>query len=117
MEVLRGEVWWANLPVPERSEPGYQRPVVIVQSDRLNRSRIATVAVVSITTNMRWANAPGNVLIPASASGLRRDAVANASQLSAVDRSVLVKRIGRLSKPLMADVDIGLRLVLALDGG
>ncbi len=87
VEVSQGEVWWADLPEPAGSAPGFRRPVVIVQGDHLNRSRIATVVCVPLTSNLTWARAPGNVLLAANAAGLRKDAVANASQIIAVDRA------------------------------
>lgn len=114
MELARGEVWWADLPDPIGSAPGYRRPVVIVQSDAFNRSRLATVIVVALTANVRLVEAPGNVLIPARASGLPRDAVANASQILTVDRSVLTERVGRLPANSLDQVDDGVRMVLAL---
>lgn len=114
MEVRRGEVWWADLDEPRGSEPGYRRPLLIVQSDSFNRSRIATVLAVVLTGNLRLVDAPGNVLIPAGAVGLPKDSVANVSQLVTLDREFLEKRVGRLPARLMAAVDAGLKLVLAL---
>jgi mRNA interferase MazF len=114
VELVRGEVWWADLPEPAGSEPGYRRPVLIVQSDTFNRSRLQTVIAVVLTANVRLVDAPGNVLIPARASGLPRDSVANIGQLITLDRGVLTERVGRLSKTLVGQVDGGLRLVLNL---
>jgi mRNA interferase MazF len=114
MVIERGEVWWADLGAPDGSEPGYRRPVVIVQSDAFNRSRLRTVIAVVLTTNLRLLEAPGNVLVPAKASGLPRDSVANVSQLITVDRDFLVERIGRLRGQPMKDLEGGLRLVLDL---
>jgi mRNA interferase MazF len=110
----RGEVWWAELPDPTASEPGYRRPVVIVQSNVFNRSRIRTVIAVVLTSNLRLAEAPGNVLVPASDSGLPKDSVANVSQVITVDRSFLTERCGRLPGHLIKSIDDGLRLVLSL---
>jgi mRNA interferase MazF len=110
----RGEVWWAELPDPTASEPGYRRPVVIVQSNVFNRSRIRTVIAVVLTSNLRLAEAPGNVLVPASDSGLPKDSVANVSQVITVDRTFLTERCGRLPGHLIKSVDDGLRLVLSL---
>ena len=112
--MTRGEVWWADLPDPVGSAPGYRRPVVIVQSDAFNRSRLATVIVVVLTANLRLVEAPGNVLIPARASGLPRDSVANASQILTVDRGRLTERIGRLPAKALDQVDDGMRVVLEL---
>jgi mRNA interferase MazF len=114
MEIRRGEIWWADLPEPRRSEPGYRRPVLIVQADTFNLSRIQTVVVASITTNLKLADAPGNVLLPARLSGLRRDSVVNVSQLLTLDRSFLTEQAGALLPRLERVVDEGLRIVLQL---
>ncbi|MBI4263476.1 MAG: type II toxin-antitoxin system PemK/MazF family toxin [Acidobacteria bacterium] len=114
MVIERGEVWWADLGEPDGSEPGYRRPVVIVQSDAFNRSRIRTVIAVVLMTNLRLVEAPGNVLLPAKAAGLPKDSVANVSQVITVDRDFLLERAGRIRGQLLQDVDKGLRLVLAL---
>jgi mRNA interferase MazF len=110
----RGEIWWATLPEPMGSEPGYRRPVLIVQSNAFNRSRIATVIAVVITSNIRLAQAPGNVLLPAKATGLPRESVANVSQVITVDKHFLTECAGELSPDLLEDVESGLRLVLDL---
>lgn len=110
----RGEVWWANLSSPIGSSPGYRRPVLIIQSDRFNRSRINTVIVAVITGNISLATAPGNIALAARASGLRRDSVINVSQLVTVDRTSLTDYVRTLSRDVMAKVDHGLRLALAL---
>jgi mRNA interferase MazF len=112
--IERGEVWWADLGEPDGSEPGYRRPVVIVQSDAFNRSRLRTVIAVVLMTNVRLVEAPGNVLLPAKATGLPRDSVANVSQVITVDRDFLLERAGRIRGQSLKDVDKGLRLVLAL---
>lgn len=113
----RGEVWWIELGDPVASEPGYRRPVVIVQSDAFNQSRISTVIAVVLTSSMRLLDAPGNSLAPRAESGLPRDSVVNVSQLLTLDRSVLVERVGRLPRVTMTRVDAGVRLVLGLGGG
>ncbi len=110
----RGEVWWAQLPDPGASEPGYRRPVVIIQSDSFNRSRIRTIIAVVLTSNLRLAEAPGNLLIPASESGLPRDSVANVSQVITVDRDFLTEKTGRLQSKALRSIEEGLRLVLDL---
>jgi len=110
----RGEIWWAELPDPTASEPGFRRPVVIVQSNTFNRSRIRTIIAVVLTSNLRLAEAPGNVLIAASDSGLSKDSVANVSQVITVDRTFLTERCGRLPGHLIRSIDEGLRLVLSL---
>ena len=110
----RGEIWWAGLGRPRGSEPGHRRPVLVVQSDDFNRSRIATAVVVAITSNMALAFAPGNVVCRPKSTGLRRPSVINVSQVATVDRRQLTERIGRVLEPTMQQVDDGLRLVLAL---
>lgn len=110
----RGEVWWATLPVPRGSEPGHQRPVLVVQSNRFNDSAIQTVLVAALTSNLRLAGAPGNVRVKPAASGLPRPSVVNVSQLLTVSREYLAERAGVLPGALMNQVAEGLRLVLAL---
>ena len=110
----RGEIWWAELPDPTASEPGFRRPVVIVQANPFNRSRIRTVIAVVLTSNLRLAEAPGNVLLPASDSGLPKDSVANISQVITLDRTFLTERCSRLPAHLIKSIDEGLRLVLSL---
>jgi mRNA interferase MazF len=114
MELARGDVWWADLLDPQGSEPGYRRPLLIVQNDLFNRSRLRTVLVVVLTGNLRLVDAPGNVLVPAKASGLPRDSVANVSQVITIDRNALTDRVGRLPGTLIDQVANGLRLALAL---
>lgn len=110
----RGEIWWASLPVPRGSEPGFRRPVVVVQSDAFNRSQIRTVVAAVISSNMRLADAPGNVALSHRESRLDRDSVINVSQVITLDRSYLTERVGKLSAKLIAAIDDGLRLVLSL---
>lgn len=110
----RGEVWWASLPNPRGSEPVFRRPVLVVSADPFNRSRLSTVTVVALTSNLALAKAPGNVRLDRSDSGLSRDSVANVSQLLTVDRAFLDEQAGELSPGAMAEVDSGLRLALAL---
>jgi mRNA interferase MazF len=112
--MLRGEVWWANLPAPVGSGPGGRHPAVIVQDDQFNNSRIRTVIVVVITSNLRLAHARGNVFLPDHLSGLDHDSVANVSQITAVDRSLLTEFIAVLPDSLMSQIDEGLRLALNL---
>ena len=112
MVISRGDVWWADLPEPTGSGPGLRRPVVIIQGDAFNRSRIATVVCVPLTTNTTWADLPGNVLLPAAITGLPRDSVANASQVIAVDKTLLLQRVGKLSSSKLELVLSGLDVVL-----
>ena len=112
--IQRGEVWWATLPAPVASEPGYRRPVLVIQSDEFNRSLIRTVVVVVVTSNLRLAEAPGNVLLPRKEIRLPKRSVANVSQLMTLDRTFLTERIGRVSARQLQEVESGIRLVLSL---
>lgn len=114
MVVERGQVWWADLGEPDGSEPGFHRPVLIVQDDAFNRSRLHTIIAVVLTTNLRLLDAPGNVLLSAKTTGLPKDSVANVSQVITVDREFLLKLAGRVRGQSLKDVDSGLRLVLGL---
>ena len=112
--VRRGEIWWATLPEPSGSEPGYYRPVLIVQDNRFNASRISTVVVVSLTSNLRLANAPGNVFLDRDGSGLPQDSVINVSQVLTIDKSFLTEQGNSLPRATQELVDHGLRLVMGL---
>jgi mRNA interferase MazF len=112
--MYRGEIWWANLPEPVGSEPGYNRPVLVIQDDTFTQSNINTVIVVIITSNLNLAAAPCNVLLPKSASGLPKDSVANVSQILTLDKKFLVERIASLPDELQLDVDDGIRTILYL---
>jgi mRNA interferase MazF len=112
--MTRGEIWWATLPVPSASEPGYKRPLLVVQSDDFNRSTISTVIAVVITSNLNLAEAPGNVLLSRKSTGLPKKSVANVSQLITVDKSFLSERAGRINPELLQEVEAGIRLVLSL---
>ena len=114
MVVERREIWWAELGAPRGSEPGVRRPVLVVQADAFNRSRIGTIVAVAITSNLRLLDAPGNVLLREKASGLSRESVANVTQIVTLDRAFLVERVGRVPPRTMAEIDAGLRLVLDL---
>ncbi len=110
----RGDVWWATLPDAAGSGPAFRRPVLIVQADSWTRSRIATVIVAVITSNLRLATAPGNVLLRARESGLPKDAVINVSQIITLDKTDLDEQVGQVAATTLADVDQGLRLVFDL---
>ena len=112
--IQRGEIWWANLPEPIGSEPGYRRPIVVIQSNDFNRSRIATVIVVVITSNLRLAQAPGNVFLPRKQTNLPKSSVANVSQVLTVDKRFLTERVGILPSHLLEQIEKGLRLALQL---
>ncbi len=110
--IAQGDIWWAELVEPRGSEPGFRRPVIVVQGDPLNRSRIATVVCVAVTSNLKWAIAPGNVLLQAGHSGLPRDSVANVSQIVTLDRSIFAEHVGRLPEALVQLVLAGIDVVL-----
>ena len=110
--IAQGEVWWADLAEPSGSEPGFQRPVVVIQGDAFNRSRISTVVCVVLTSNLRWAEAPGNVLLSAQLTGLPKDSVANVSQIVTLDRGVLTERVGALPEKKLELVLLGVDVVL-----
>lgn len=112
MVTRQREVWWAELPEPHGSEAGFRRPVVVVQGDRFNRSRISTIVCVPLTSQLRWADAPGNVLLPARSTGLPRDSVANVSLVLAVNRRQLVERAGVISERQIEQLFVGIDTVL-----
>ncbi len=114
--MVRGEIWWAQLPIPKGSEPGYRRPVLVVSSDSFNRSGIQTVIVAAITSNQQLSCAPGNVALNRRHSGLPRPSVINVSQLLTLDKRSLYERVKALPQTVMAEVDAGLLRVLELAG-
>lgn len=112
MVIAQGETWWADLGEPIGSAPGFRRPVLIVQGDALNASRIATAVCVPLTSNLKWADAPGNVVLKAKATGLPKDSVANVSQLVAIDRTMLTERAGKIRRQQLDLVFAGIDLIL-----
>ena len=112
MVISQGDVWWADLPEPVGSGPGFRRPVVIIQCDAFNRSRIATVVCVPLTTNTQWARVPGNVTLSAQVTNLPEDSVANASQVISLDKDLLFKHVGQLTRAKLELVLAGLDAVL-----
>jgi mRNA interferase MazF len=110
--IAQGDVWWADLPDPVGAGPGSRRPVAVVQGDGLNLSRIATVVCVPLTSNLRWGEAPGNLRLTARVTGLPKTAVANTSQIIALDRTLLSERVGRLPRRHLELVLAGLDIVL-----
>jgi mRNA interferase MazF len=112
--VRRGEIWWASLPAPAGSGPGFRRPVLVIQSNPFNESRIATAIVAVITSNLGLADAPGNVRLGRTESGLSRPSVVNVSQLMTVDKAMVTEKLRALAAETIARVDEGVRLVLAL---
>ncbi len=112
MVILQGEIWWADLPDPTGSGPGFRRPIVVVQSDALNRSAIGTVVCVPLTANLKWAPAPGNVLLSERATGLRYESVANASQIVSLDKRLLTDRVSKLPQRSLQLVLLGVGVIL-----
>jgi mRNA interferase MazF len=110
--IAQGEVWWADLGDPAGSEPGFRRPVVVVQGEAFNASSLRTVVCVALTSNTRWAEAPGNVLLSARQAGLAKPSVANVSQIVTIDRASLTERAGRLSESSLELVLAGIDVVL-----
>lgn len=112
--IRRGDVWWADLPEPVGSEPGFSRPLLIVSGDTFNASRLHTVVGVMLTTSLHLTNAPGNVLLERRDTGLPRDSVANVTQITTLDKNALIERVGSLPGRAMERVEAGLRLMLEL---
>ena len=110
--IAQADVWWADLGEPIGSAPGYRRPVVVVQCDAINHSRIGTVVCVPLTSNLKWSQAPGNVLLSARSTGLPKDSVANVSLIVALDKSQLTERIGKLSPRQLETVLNGVDVIL-----
>jgi mRNA interferase MazF len=115
MVISQGHVYWADLPDPTGSGPGFRRPVIVVQGDALNRSRIRTVVCVPLTSNLVWADAPGNVLLAAKATGLPRDSVANASQIVTLDRDLITEEVGKVAKRQLELILTGIDIVRPLN--
>ena len=113
--MTRGEIWWADLGLPFGSEPGFNRPVVILQDNSFNKSKIRTTVVLSISTNILLADAPGNVLLKKKESRLPKDGVINVSQISTIDKQRLIEKIGSLSTTTEEIIDAGVKLVLCLE--
>ena len=112
MVIAQGDVWWADLPAPAGSGPGFRRPVVVIQGDALNRSRISTVVCVPLTSNLRWAAAPGNLLLAARLTGLPKNSVANVSQVIALDRGLLTRHVGKLPRAKLEVLFSGIDVIL-----
>lgn len=110
----RGEIWWASLSATKGSSPGYRRPVVVIQADEFNESRLQTVIVAAITSNLRLAEAPGNFPVSSRGTGLPKKSVVNVSQLLTVNKLLLTERIGRLDGRSRSSLDDGVKLVLGL---
>ena len=110
--IAQGDIWWADLDEPAGSGPGHRRPVVVVQSDALNRSRIATAVCIPLTSNLAWAEAPGNVLLSARTTGLPKDSVANVTQIVAIDKTAMTERAGKLPAKSLQLILLGIDIVL-----
>jgi mRNA interferase MazF len=113
--IRRGQIWWVDFAEPRGSEPGYRHPVLVVQRDEVNESRVNTVVVCVVTSNTVLARAPGNTLLPRRRTGLKRDSVVNASQLATVNKADFEELVGTVPRELMESVDQGLRWFLHLD--
>jgi mRNA interferase MazF len=113
--MMRGELWWTDFGLPFGSEPGFRRPILIVQDDAFNKSKINTVIIVPLTTNLALAEAPGNVLLEKEESGLTKDSVLVVSQLSAIDKKRLIEFAGKIEKQTIEEVEEGIKLVLGME--
>ncbi|VAW42890.1 Programmed cell death toxin YdcE [hydrothermal vent metagenome] len=111
VEVQQGEVWWADLSEPVGSGPGFRRPILVVQGNPFNESKISTIVCIPLTSNLKWADAPGNLLLKKRVTGLKKDSVANVSQIISLDKSVLTDRCGRISGSLLKQIFHGLNIV------
>ena len=112
--MTRGEIWWADFAIPFGSEPGFKRPVLVVQDDDFNRSSINTVVIVPFSTNIVLAEAPGNTYLEERETGLSKDSVLVNSQITTIDRRRLIEKISRIDKRLFGDIDEGIRIVLGM---
>lgn len=112
MVISQGDIWWADLPESTGSGPGFRRPVVVVQGDALNRSRIATLVCVPLTSNLKWADAPGNVRLAPRLTGLPKESVANVSQIVTLDRALLAEHVGKLPQVKLTLILSGIDIVL-----
>jgi mRNA interferase MazF len=113
--MIRGEIWWADFGIPFGSEAGFRRPVLIVQDDAFNESRIRTIVVLPLTTNLRLLDAPGNILINNKESKLGEDLVIIAAQFYALDRQKFIERISKVKRETMEKIEIGMMLVLGIN--
>lgn len=114
MIINRGDIWWADLGMPENSEPGFKRPIVVIQDNSYNESLLSTVVVCSITSNLRLAEIPGNILLTGDVSGLTKDSVINITQISTIDKSWLVEKVGYLDSESSLELSESLKLVLSI---
>lgn len=112
--MIRGDIWWADFGIPYGSELGFKRPVLVIQDDAFNRSRINTIIVIPLTTNLILADAPGNVLLEKQKSGLSKDSVIVVSQISSIDRNRLIEKINRIESNAFREVEYGIKMILGI---
>jgi mRNA interferase MazF len=112
--MIRGDIWWADFGIPFGSEPGFRRPVLIIQNDSFNKSQLNTVVVIPLTTNLFLENAPGNLLIEKEESGLSKDSVIVVSQIYAIDRQRLLEHVSSITKTILNQVEYGIKMVLGI---
>jgi mRNA interferase MazF len=113
--MIRGDIWWADFGIPFGSESGFRRPVLIMQSDAFNKSKLNTIVVIPLTTNLILANAPGNVFIEKDESGLSKDSVVVVSQINAIDRDRLIERVSTINRTMLNEVEYGIKMVLGIE--
>ncbi len=111
VKIQQGEVWWADLSEPSGSGPGFRRPILVIQGNPFNESKISTVVCIPLTSNLKWASAPGNLLLKKRATGLTKDSVANISQIVSLDKNVLTEKSGRVSDSSLKQIFNGLDIV------
>ena len=112
--MIRGEIWWADFGIPFGSETGFERPILIIQDDSFNNSKINTIIVLPITTNLLLENAPGNVFLESKISGLPKDSIVVVSQIDTIDRKRIFKKVGKINTIYMNEIEEGVALVLGL---
>ena len=112
--MIRGEIWWADLGIPFGSEPGFNRPVLIIQTDAINKSKINTTIVIPFTTNLLLENAPGNVFVDKNESKLSKDSVLVVSQISTIDKTRLIKYENKISQHILSEIEDGIKLILEI---
>lgn len=112
--MIRGEIWWADFGLPFGSEPGFKRPVLIVQDNSFNNSKINTIVVIPMTTNLLLEKAPGNIFLGKEDSKLAKDSVIVVSQIYAIDRQRMIEAVCKLDKSIIHEVEYGLKMVLGI---
>jgi mRNA interferase MazF len=113
--MIRGDIWWADFGIPFGSEPGFRRPVLLIQSDTFNKSQLNTIVVIPLTTNLRLENAPGNLLLEKNESGLSKDSVIVVSQIYAIDKHRLIERASMVNRSILGEVEYGIKMVLGIE--